>query len=109
MNFTSNATALPACNPLPPYGVPLGIVMSVAGSIGINVGQNLQAAGIAALPESARSKPHTSKTWRFGLLLFATVSLRKFAALALAPSSVLTPIESIQVQRARHMSTVSPC
>ena len=70
--------------------------MGVAGSVGINIGQNLQASGLQALPEAQRNQPHRSKLWRFGLTMFILFSLANFAALALAPASVLTPLESIQ-------------
>ena len=90
---SSNASQ---CQELPAWGYSVGIAMSVAGSVGINVGQNLQAAGIAHLPEESRGSPFVSKQWRTGMAVFIMFSILNFAALALAPSSVLTPIESIQ-------------
>ena len=95
----ANTTAIAGatvCKELPAWGVPVGIGLSVAGSIGINVGQNLQAAGIAHLPEELRTKPFKSKVWQLGMGLFVVFSMVNFAALALAPASILTPIESIQ-------------
>ena len=74
----------------------VGVGMGVIGSIGINVGQNLQAAGIQALSLEERTQPHKSKTWIIGTATFVLFSLINFAALALAPASVLTPLESIQ-------------
>ena len=94
-NATSTAGAA-VCKELPAWGVPVGIGLSVAGSIGINIGQNLQAAGIAHLPEELRTKPFKSKVWQLGMGLFVVFSMVNFAALALAPASILTPIESIQ-------------
>ena len=94
----SNVTELDSltCEELPPWGVPLGILMGIAGSVGINVGQNLQAGGLAALPEEQRSNPCRSRIWIVGQAVFIAFSLLNFAALALAPSSVLMPLESIQ-------------
>ena len=93
MSSSPDATT---CNELPLWGYPLGIVMGVVGSVGINVGQNLQASGLQQLPEEERTRPQNSKQWRCGLILFVLFSLINFAALALAPASVLTPLESIQ-------------
>ena len=70
--------------------------MGVIGSIGINIGQNLQATGMQALPENQRSRPCVSKLWRVGTATFISFALINFSALALAPASVLTPLESIQ-------------
>ena len=96
-NATSvNATSAAQCQELPSWGAGVGIAMSVVGSVGINIGQNLQAAGIAHLPKESRGSPFVSKEWRIGMLVFVLFSILNFAALALAPSSVLTPIESIQ-------------
>jgi hypothetical protein len=93
----ANATlASGGCNPLPSWGVPVGIVAGVVGSVGINIGQNLQATGLLALPPEDSLRPHKSRLWIFGLLIFILFSLVNFAALALAPASILTPLESIQ-------------
>lgn len=70
--------------------------MGVFGSIGINIGQNLQASGIEELPEELRMQPHKSRKWVTGLSIFIGFSMINFAALALAPASILTPLESIQ-------------
>ena len=45
--------------------------MGVFGSLGINVGQNMQANGIERLPAEKRAKPFQSKLWRVGLVVFA--------------------------------------
>ncbi len=70
--------------------------MGVFGSIGINVGQNMQAGGIAKLPDEDKMKPHKSRMWIQGMIVFVSFSMLNFAALALAPASILTPLESIQ-------------
>jgi hypothetical protein len=92
----ANATARFDCNALPPWGSSVGILMGVVGSIGINTGQNIQAAGMRTLSEKDRLTPYKSKRWRVGLFVFVSFSIINFAALALAPASVLTPLESIQ-------------
>jgi hypothetical protein len=85
------------CVELPDWGFVAGIVMGVFGSVGINIGQNIQANGLAALPPELLDKPHKSKTWLKGLALFIGFSMLNFAAFALAPASILTPLESIQL------------
>ena len=81
---------------MPESGFAIGVAMGVAGSIGINIGQNLQASGLQALPELERVKPCKSRTWIIGMTIFIAFSLINFAALSLAPASILTPLESIQ-------------
>jgi len=56
----------------------------------------VQAAAIQALAEEDRIRPWRSRTWRLGMGLFVSFSILNFAALALAPASILTPLESIQ-------------
>ena len=84
------------CDPLPSWGLPVGVAMGVIGSIGINVGQNIQAAGLQKLPKLERARPCQSQQWIRGQLVFIVFALINFSALALAPASVLTPLESIQ-------------
>ena len=84
------------CQALPAWGFGVGVLMGVAGSIGINVGQNMQATALDELPDELKSKPHKSKLWMWGMVIFIIFSLINFAALALAPASILTPLESIQ-------------
>ena len=84
------------CDPLPSWGIGVGVAMGVAGSIGINIGQNVQAMGIKTLDPSDYTSPWKSKLWRIGLCIFITFALINFAALSLAPASILCPIESIQ-------------
>ena len=95
MNATS-AGASQCAGPSSDLGFAIGVGMGVIGSIGINVGQNLQAAGIQSLDMELRTQPHKSKTWIIGTVVFVMFSLINFAALALAPASVLMPLESIQ-------------
>ena len=81
------------CQALPSWGLLVGVAMGVAGSIGINIGQNLQAAGIMKLEEqkamaiakgvekaAADFKPHKSRQWMVGLIIFIAFSLMNFAA-----------------------------
>ena len=84
------------CDPLPEWGMGLGVAMGVAGSIGINIGQNLQATGIKLLPEAQQARPWRSSMWRSGFLIFFVFALTNFAALAFAPASILAPLESLQ-------------
>ena len=78
------------------YCTPLGVVIHVVGSVGINIGQNLQAMGLEALGPSMMHKPCSSKLWVIGMTTFIIASLVTFGALALASASVLVPLESIQ-------------
>ena len=95
----SNASQAPAeftCTTIPEWGLGVGILMGTAGSIGINVGQNIQAMGIKELDPIYFSKPWRSKRWQIGLVIFILFCLINFGALALAPASILVPIESLQ-------------
>ena len=75
---------------------PLGIAIHVIGSVGINLGQNLQALGLERLGAEGLHRPCTSKLWVTGMTVFIISSLVTFSALALASASVLVPLESIQ-------------
>jgi len=92
----SNVSVTFECDPLPEWGLGVGVAMGVAGSIGINVGQNIQAMGIKSLNPSDYTRPWRSKLWRMGLAIFIVFALTNFSALSLAPASILCPIESIQ-------------
>ena len=86
-----NATNF-TCQELPPWGEPVGIVIGSIASIGINIGQNMQADGLRSLPDDLRdSKPWRSRVWTIGQVVFVTFSMANFAALALAPASVRGP------------------
>ena len=67
------------------------VIIHVVGSVGINIGQNLQALALANGGIKGKSK-----MWNIGMALFAVSSVVTFSALALAPASILVPLESIQ-------------
>jgi drug/metabolite transporter (DMT)-like permease len=74
----------------------VGLVMHVVGSIGINVGQNLQSLGVHNLGKEGRDTPCRSTMFVVGLVLFLFAGVVTFAALAFAPASILLPLESVQ-------------
>ena len=85
------------CKQPPAWGEPVGVIAGAFASVGINIGQNMQADGIRKLPEHQREKEQwRSPLWRWGMGVFVSCSIVNFAALALAPASVLVPLESIQ-------------
>lgn len=70
-----------------------------SGSVGINTGQNLQAMGLAQMKEGDRqmcSRLLRSRLWAIGCVLFISCSMINFAALTLAPASILVPLEAVQ-------------
>lgn len=69
----------------------LGVILDVVGSVGINIGQNLQAMSIAN-----GGKECKSTMWLVGLALFLSMTGLALGALSLAPASILVPIESVQ-------------
>lgn len=76
-----------------------GIGIHIIGSIGINTGQNLQAMGLAKLDQADRQKCGKlirSRLWLIGCSLFISCSIVNFAALTLAPASILVPLEAVQ-------------
>ena len=108
--MSAAAAAASDCQALPAWGSYVGVLMGVAGSVGINVGQNMQAAAIRLLPEEKKMSPWSSRGWIVGFLMFVCFSLVNFAAFALAPASVLTPIESIQfVTNVAYSRIVNKC
>ena len=78
-----------------PDSVVLGIGIAVVASVGINLGQNLQALGLQS-SEEAVARPCSSRTWVIGLTIFITGSLLNFAAFSFAAASVVVPIEAVQ-------------
>jgi len=74
--------------------VPLGIIVGLISSIGINMGQNIQALGQKT--EAQRAKPCTSKVWITGLTIFVVGSIGNMVAMAFASASILVPLESSQ-------------
>ena len=75
--------------------VAVGVVIAITASVGINVGQNLQAVGLQSSPEAA-ANPCSSRTWTVGLAIFITGSLLNFAAFSFAAASIVVPIEAVQ-------------
>lgn len=75
---------------------PLGVIIHIVGSVGINIGQNLQALALSKMDKQQAMRPHKSKLWVIGMAVFAVSSIVTFGALALAPASVLIPLESVQ-------------
>jgi len=90
--------------------VALGIVLGLAGSIAINVGNNLQSRGMFLLEEErlrttssfavgANDKEIdacTSTMWVCGTVVFVTGALLNFGSYGFAPQSLLATLESIQ-------------
>ncbi len=75
----------------------MGVALCFVAQPGINIGQNIQADGLAMLPEDERlSSPYKSNLWTAGLIMFISFSLLNFAALSFAPASILLPLEVIQ-------------
>ena len=79
--------------------VVFGILIHIVASVGINTGQNLQAMGLVRLDEAERNRCSSlvnSRLWTIGCALFITCSIVNFAALMLAPASILVPLEAVQ-------------
>jgi len=90
--------------------VAAGIVLGLAGSIAINVGNNLQSRGMFLLEQErirttssfavgANDKEIdacTSSMWVCGTVVFVTGALLNFASYGFAPQSLLATLESIQ-------------
>lgn len=72
----------------------LGIVLGLLASIGINVGNNMQAVGLQQ--QSASGEEKKSRTFWIGTIMFAVASVINFGAFAFAPAAVLAPLEGIQ-------------
>lgn len=72
----------------------LGIMLGILASIGINVGNNVQALGLAKQAHDGSEK-HNRLFW-MGTATFAIASIVNFAAFGLAPAAVLAPLESVQ-------------
>ena len=78
--------------------VHIGIVMGLLASIAINVGQNLQAIGLQGpTSEAAKVNPCKSGTWVCGMTIFIAGSMLNFAAFSFASSSILVPLEAVQL------------
>jgi len=72
----------------------IGVGMGLIGSVGINIGQNLQSNGLKSLAD--RTKPCRSRTWTIGVSIFICSSLINFLAFAFAPATVLVSLEAVQ-------------
>ena len=68
----------------------LGVIIHIVGSIGINIGQNLQALALA----NGVTNKCKSKMWLIGLGVFGVASIVTFGALALASASMATSSRS---------------
>ena len=77
------------------FCVVLGVAIHIVGSVGINLGQNIQALALSRRPD-LKNYPCGSTLWRWGMALFITASIVTFGALALASASILVPLESVQ-------------
>ena len=74
--------------------VVLGIALGLTASIGINVGNNLQALGLQQ--QAALGVEKKTNTFITGTTVFAVASIVNFVAFAFAPAAVLAPLESVQ-------------
>lgn len=92
--------------PVGPFYPYLGIIVGVAGSVAINMGNNLQSLGMQQLEEESwrngeegpvSRPPSDSKTWVIGTVVFVSGSLLNFGSYSLAPQSLLASLEAIQV------------
>mmetsp|Transcript_27016 Transcript_27016/g.65158 ORF Transcript_27016/g.65158 Transcript_27016/m.65158 type:complete len:622 (+) Transcript_27016:263-2128(+) len=72
----------------------IGVVLGVLASIGINVGNNVQALGLAK--QAAEGAPRHNRQFWMGTITFVVASIINFAAFGLAPAAVLAPLESVQ-------------
>ena len=90
------------------FGIALGIFLGASASIGINIGNNMQALGLKMGGYNAggdnaggeggdgkEGKPG-DKIFTVGTVIFVTSSIINFVAFGFAPASVLAPLESIQ-------------
>jgi len=96
----------PSAPPAPPMAPPsspgdggswtviVGIVLGLTASIGINLGNNLQALGLSIQAQSGEEKK--PRVWWIGAVTFGVASLINFGAFGFAPAAVLAPLESIQ-------------
>ena len=92
-NLTGIEARLAACSENNQYVI--GVCLGLLGSVGINVGQNIQSKGLKSLG-SQQNKPCSSRTWRLGMFVFIVGSLTNFAAFAFAPATVCVALETSQ-------------
>ena len=79
------------------WTVVLGIMLGLSASIGINIGNNLQALGMQQQEELGLEEK--TRTFKIGTATFAVASIVNFGAFGFAPAAVLAPLESIQFVR----------
>jgi len=72
----------------------IGIMMGILGSIGINIGNNMQALGLSIQQRDQRTKK--PPVWYIGTAIFLSASIINFVAFGFAPAAILAPLESIQ-------------
>lgn len=89
-NFTTCTAAVPPSDEEQPDLIPLGIIVGLLASIGINIGQNLEQRHAIGRAE------RNYRTYRFALFLIVISATSNFAAFAFAPASVLAPLEGAQ-------------
>jgi len=95
-NGSNTNTTLYSAPVVPTNGatIVVGIIMGLTASVGINLGNNIQAVALGRMTkEGLEKKP---KLWWMGTLMFAFASIINFAAFPFAPAAVLAPLESIQ-------------
>lgn len=82
----------------PPSARSLGIVLGVLASIGINIGNNLQAVALQAQKAAAAQQGERRQPllWHLGTAIFLAAALLNFSAFMFAPASILAPLESVQ-------------
>jgi len=81
-----------------PSMVFVGIVMGLGASVAINIGQNLQALGLQGPGgDKAKQNPCLSSMWVAGMTIFIVGSMVNFAAFSFASSSILVPLEAVQL------------
>jgi len=76
------------------WTVIVGIVLGLTASVGINLGNNLQALGLTIQAQSGEEKK--PRVWWIGATTFGIASLINFGAFGFAPAAILAPLESIQ-------------
>jgi hypothetical protein len=76
--------------------VVIGITIGLVASVGINLGQNIQASNVKNANDDSETIVEKKKWWRRGTALFAVSAIANFVAFAFAPASVLAPLEGAQ-------------
>ena len=98
MNKTNSSLDRPGAgdeeDEVPGWSVPVGIVMGLSASVGINVGNNIQAMALAQMQENQLEKK--PRIFWVGTAIFAIASILNFVAFGFAPAAVLAPLESVQ-------------